>query len=501
MRLYESALVRQTESALIAQGAFVAALYRSIVAQQGTQGWLNMSRTVELTAAQLEERWLPYLPSLDLATSEVLPPFPDGIEGVTPRPLIKQIGQRMLPVLKDAQLVTLAGIRVVDPWGTIIASTGIDIGANIARTEEVAGALAGSAISRLRSKTDQVEVSTLDSISRTSSIRVFVAQPIVMHGRLIGAVVLSRTPPNIVQALYAKRWLLMQGMAILLMLVMLMTWITFRMIARPISKLANEAQAIASGDVSASDAQLNLLKHAPRTKEIANLQGSIINMAQRLEERAAYLRNFSRHVSHEFKTPLASIRGAIEVLQDHGDSMPAAQQRRFLDNVSADADRLARLTQRLGELTQAEMNISKRSRIPLLTNVTRVCEPFTHKVSINTDGLDPKLQVWGESSTLDAVLETLLENATAHQATVITLWSASTDSVTKLFVQDNGAGITLANQEKIFTPFFTTRRETGGTGLGLSIARAMLRQINAELEIVHGTGPTTFVIKFPTQLD
>ena len=46
MRLYESALVRQTESALIAQGAFVAAFYRSIIAQQGTQDWANMSREI-----------------------------------------------------------------------------------------------------------------------------------------------------------------------------------------------------------------------------------------------------------------------------------------------------------------------------------------------------------------------------------------------------------------------------------------------------------------------
>ena len=501
MRLYESALVRQTESALIAQGAFVAALYRSIVAEQGTQDWLAMSREVALSEAQHEERWLPYLPSLDLATSKVLPPFPDGVSGVKPRPLIKQIGQRMLPVLKDAQLVTLAGIRVVDPWGTIIASTGRDVGTNIVQTEEVSGALQGRAISRLRNKGDLIEVSTFDSISRTSTVRVFVAQPIILHGRLIGAVILSRTPPNIVQALYAKRWLLMQGFAVLLGLVIFMSWVTFRTIARPISRLAEEAQAIASGDVSASDAQQRLQKHVPRTKEIANLHAAITDMAARLEERSAYLRNFSRHVSHEFKTPLASIRGAIEVLQDHSDTMPAAQQQRFLENVSADADRLARLTARLSELTHAEMNSHRRSRVSLFTTATEICSRFNGKVSIDVSGVDQNLQVWGEATCIDAALETLIENAIAHGASEIELSTHWDVQTTEFFVKDNGTGITPANRGKIFTPFFTTRRETGGTGLGLSIARALLRQINADLDIVNEDGPTIFVITFPSRIN
>ena len=501
MRLYESALVRQTESALIAQGAFVAALYRSIVAEQGTQDWLAMSREIDLSDAQKEDRWVPYLPSLDLATSKVLPPFPDGISGITPRPLIKQIGQRMLPVLKDAQLVTLAGIRVVDPWGTIIASTGTDVGANIAQTEELRGALAGRAISRLRSKSELVKVSTLDSISRTSTVRVFVAQPIILHGRLIGAVVLSRTPPNIVQALYAKRWLLMQGFAMLLALVVFMSWVTFRMIARPISKLAAEAQAIAGGEISASDAQKRLQKHVPRTKEIANLHAAITDMAARLEERTAYLQDLSRHVSHEFKTPLASIRGAIEVLQDHSETMTSDQQQRFLTNVSADADRLGRLTQRLSERTHAEMNDRKRSRVLLRSTLADVCSRFTGKVSINLAAVDKDLQVWGDAASIDAGLETLIENAIAHGASEIELSTHWDSQTTKLFVKDNGSGITPGNRAKIFTPFFTTRRDTGGTGLGLSIARALLRQINAELDIVNEDGPTTFVIIFPSQID
>ncbi len=130
-----------------------------------------------------------------------------------------------MPVLKDAQ-PCLAGIRVTDPWGIIIASTGDDVGRSIVDGEEIAEALRTPG-SRLRYRSDQSRDAPIDSISRVSGLRVFVSAPIVLQGRLIGAVMLSRTPPGIVQALYAKRWLLLQALALLLVLVVVMSLLTF----------------------------------------------------------------------------------------------------------------------------------------------------------------------------------------------------------------------------------------------------------------------------------
>ena len=75
MRIYESALVRQTESALIAQAAFIASMYRAAIIEQGTQDWSGLSRAVIINTENQGSGWVPRPPELDLATSQILPPF------------------------------------------------------------------------------------------------------------------------------------------------------------------------------------------------------------------------------------------------------------------------------------------------------------------------------------------------------------------------------------------------------------------------------------------
>src|SRR5581483_2932119 len=60
-------------------------------------------------------------------------------------------------------------------------------------------------------------------------------------------------------------------------------------------------------------------------------------------------------VSHEFKTPLAGITGAVELLQDHFETMSPDERRRFLDNIAGDSERLSQLVTRLLDLARADM--------------------------------------------------------------------------------------------------------------------------------------------------
>ncbi len=89
--------------------------------------------------------------------------------------------------------------------------------------------------------------------------------------------------------------------------------------------------------------------------EIRDLYEDFGRMAEAVDRRSRYLRDFAAAVSHEFKTPLAGIQGAVELLQDHGDDMEAEQRRRFLGNIDADARRLSDLVTRLLDLARADM--------------------------------------------------------------------------------------------------------------------------------------------------
>jgi signal transduction histidine kinase len=492
LRLYESALVRQTESALIAQGAFISATYRSLLEESAPQTWPLASRElpsdIRSDAALV---WRPRPAELDLADSQIAPAFPDGQHGRAPEALAAAVGERLTPILKDAQAVTLAGIRVTDPWGVVVASTGEDLGLAIDGGIEVEQALLGRAASNLRRRADRDPSQGLESLSRTTGIRVFVATPIVLHQRSVGTVLLSRTPPNIVQALYAKRWLLAQAGAAALILAVLLSLFASRLVTRPIAQLANRAERVAAGETGSIRPLINA-----RTHEVAKLQHSIMAMTERLGQRAAALEEFARHVSHEFKTPITSVRGAVEVLRDHGDDMTDAQRLKFLQNIEVDNERLQRLTTRLLDLTRAEVaDGGAGETFDVRRSLADLEGEFRGRLSIELGDLGSPPPVSGNPEALAGVLETLADNASRHGATKLSIAVQADPDWVNIDLQDNGDGISSGNRERIFEPFFTTRRETGGTGLGLTIARKLMTQMQGDLMLLPETEPgrgTTF---------
>ena len=107
-------------------------------------------------------------------------------------------------MLTDTQITTLAGLRLLDPSGTVIAGSE-DVGRSFAKVEEVRAALAGHYASVLRFRVTDRPAPPLYSVSRGTGVRVFVALPVVVDGHVAGAVYLSRTPNNIVKHLYGER--------------------------------------------------------------------------------------------------------------------------------------------------------------------------------------------------------------------------------------------------------------------------------------------------------
>jgi two-component system OmpR family sensor kinase len=94
------------------------------------------------------------------------------------------------------------------------------------------------------------------------------------------------------------------------------------------------------------------------------------------------------------------------------------------------------------------------------------------------------------------VLGNLIENSSQNGATEVEVSAARSAQGLFLTVQDNGPGISAANAEKLFTPFFTTRREKGGTGLGLVILRSLLRAHGADITFIPSPAGACFVVEF-----
>ena len=101
-------------------------------------------------------------------------------------------------------------------------------------------------------------------------------------------------------------------------------------------------------------------------------------------------------------------------------------------------------------------------------------------------------------NNFEIVLANLLDNALQHGAKRVEIAATLDNGFVALTFVDNGNGISKANAERIFTPFFTTRREQGGTGLGLGIVRSIIEAHGGEITLHPDPSRTVFVIKMPT---
>jgi signal transduction histidine kinase len=89
------------------------------------------------------------------------------------------------------------------------------------------------------------------------------------------------------------------------------------------------------------------------------------------------------------------------------------------------------------------------------------------------------------------VFANLAENAAQHGATRLELVVAADARTATILVRDNGSGISEGNRERVFQPFFSTRREQGGTGMGLDIVRTMLGSYGGTIHLRQATGAAT----------
>lgn len=503
LRIYENELIRQTEAELYVQGAFIAAAYKAGLLEELAARGMDPAaygRPLDLAArADDEEYYRPIPAHLDLTADPILPPQSEPVVTlVRPDPAAAAAAAELEPVMEEAQRTTLAGIRLTDHRGLVIASSGGDRHASLADTAEIRSALSGRTVSFIRQRVSDEPPPPLASISRGTGIRIFAAMPVVWEGdapgqaRVFGAVQLSRTPSNILKALHAKRRLLIAAGLGLVAVALGLALVTSLTITRPVNALIRQTRSISRGGPDPAEP----LKR-PMTREIALLSEAFARMARDVEHRTGYIRNFAMHVSHEFKTPLTAIQGAVELLQSHMQDMAPERRQRFLHNISQDADRLSRLVARLLELARADVFEPTTETADLAGVLQSMAETWREKgLGLEIQGAGP-VRVKASAEVLELVAGHLLDNSLRHGADVVAVRLENDGPMARASFTDNGAGVSGANAAKVFTPFFTTGRDSGGTGLGLTIVRSLLAAHGGTVELQAREPGATFMVSLP----
>jgi signal transduction histidine kinase len=478
LRVYENTLVQQTEAELIAEGAMLEAAYKTL--------WRDGApdRSVR--------RLAPEPPRIDLRTMEIRAPQPDPVPAGPPDPHAQQVARVLAPIVADASSVTLAATRLLDSHGIVVLGTD-DLGRSYAELPEIRAALSGRRATLLRERGDYEPRYLLETLSRAASIRVHHVRPVVESGRVIGIVMLSRSPRGLFFGIYQDRGKIALGAALIFVTLVVLAGLLSRGIARPIDALTRATQDVARGLVHVPDAPVTA------AREIRALFDNFAIMAGRIEQRSRYLRDFAAAVSHEFKTPIAGISGALELLDEHGAEMSKAERRLFLSNAAADAERLSRLVERLLDLARADMTtIDADSRADVNVRVAALADAFRGPalaVHVSIREELPPARIPPE--VLDTIIETLIDNSRRAGSSRVDIALRRSDSGIEIVIDDDGCGVAEADRERIFEPFFTGRRESGGTGLGLSIARSLLAATGGSIAAEQAETGARFVLWLP----
>jgi len=213
-------------------------------------------------------------------------------------------------------------------------------------------------------------------------------------------------------------------------------------------------------------------------------------------------------VSHDLRTPLASITGAASTLRSQGDRLPPATRQELLDSISEEADRLSRLVSNLLDMTRFEAGgvELRRDLYPLEEIVGTALHRMERQLegrTVSTDLAENLPLVFVDDVLIGQVLWNLLENASKYTpaGTPIELAAFAQEDSVIVEVRDRGPGIPPGEEERIFQKFY--RGQTAGArgaGLGLPICRAIVEAHRGRIQArPRPGGGAIFRIRLPLE--
>jgi signal transduction histidine kinase len=221
--------------------------------------------------------------------------------------------------------------------------------------------------------------------------------------------------------------------------------------------------------------------------------------------------DFVSTVSHEFRTPLTSIKGFADTMLRYGSQLPADQQKRFISIIKDQADRLSRLVENLLTVSKAGASRLEMTPRPIMLNrmIEKVIQTIKGKAECKRQFvLDyPKTlpEVWADPDKFEQVMTNLIDNAVKYSyddSTVTIRAAVMENNRLAITIADQGVGIPADHLPKIFTKFSRIdnplTRLVEGTGLGLYITKSLTLAMQGDIQVTSEVNKgTTFTLIFP----
>ena len=286
-------------------------------------------------------------------------------------------------------------------------------------------------------------------------------------------------------------------LSILLLSCIILAFASGKML-KPILKLTAATQKVARGEF---DVSVDIKKN----DEIGILIKNFNKMAKELGNMEYLQKDFTRNVSHEFKTPIASIQGFAKLLQN--ENLSREEQLEFSGIILEETERLSRLSSNILRLSKLEYQNELSSKKEFLLDeqirsVIVLLEQKWSKKNLDLIVNMEKICYAGDEELLQQVWINLIENAIkfSDEGGSLSISLAQTEHHVEVEIADNGIGMDEETKQRIFERFYqgNASHSIEGSGLGLSIVKRILDLINGEIQVKSSLNRgTVFLVKLP----
>jgi signal transduction histidine kinase len=322
------------------------------------------------------------------------------------------------------------------------------------------------------------------------------AYPVTYNGRVSDVIVYSSPVSDVVHSVALVRHQILIAGAIALLLVLVGGYLVARALAQRVKRLEVAAEQVAGGDF----AHPILVDSAD---ELGQLAVAFNQMQHKLARLESAREKFIATASHELRTPIFSLGGFIELLED--EDLDEEDRRRFLDQVKDQVERLRKLSVDLLDLSRLESgSLELRPEEVDLGELTRsVSAEFEPALAQHDSHLELRLAARRIEANCDPVrvaqiMRILIDNALTHTSagTRIIVTTTRSDGQVRLAVRDDGGGIDSSALPRIFEAFYTGD-DLQGSGLGLTIASELAERMSGRLSVRSEPGQTVFTLEIP----
>src|SRR3954470_9154016 len=327
-----------------------------------------------------------------------------------------------------------------------------------------------------------------------------VAVPLFYAGRVDWVAVFSRDFGDARQAVDLVRGRLLAASAVALVVALLGGWLVARRMARRVHALETAARNLAAG------------RHVePLPVESDDELGRLTRAFNEMQEQLARVdrarREFIANASHELRTPIFSLGGFVELLQD--EQLDQATRDEFLATMAEQVDRLQKLAVDLLDLSRLDAGSIElnEERVDLSDLAGAVAAEFKPAVVSHGTELEVRLPddpVWALADRERAmqIMRILLDNALRHtpEGTPVTVIAGGENGTAELVVADKGPGVAPASHTQVFERFYTADAARG-SGLGLAIAKELAERMDGRITLNSRRGRTVSKLPLPISDD